>query len=81
MSWQIEPRTIELAFELPRGAFATAVLHELSQMPGTRRSGARIELQSRRSARRASSTYTAPVPPSTGRADTNATTGAMRRSQ
>ena len=29
MSWQIEPRTIELAFELPRGAFATAVLHEL----------------------------------------------------
>jgi len=29
MSWRVEPCTIELAFELPRGAFATAVLHEL----------------------------------------------------
>jgi tRNA pseudouridine13 synthase len=27
--WQLERDTIELVFELPRGAFATAVLHEL----------------------------------------------------
>ena len=29
LSWRIEPGTVELEFELPRGAFATAVLHEL----------------------------------------------------
>jgi tRNA pseudouridine13 synthase len=29
MVWQLEPAEIELAFELPRGAFATAVLYEL----------------------------------------------------
>ena len=29
LTWQLDPGTIELVFELPRGAFATAVLHEL----------------------------------------------------
>jgi len=29
LTWQLERGTIELGFELPRGAFATAVLHEL----------------------------------------------------
>jgi tRNA pseudouridine13 synthase len=29
LSWELRPGEIELAFELPRGAFATAVLHEL----------------------------------------------------
>jgi tRNA pseudouridine13 synthase len=29
LAWRIEPRVVELDFELPRGAFATAVLHEL----------------------------------------------------
>jgi tRNA pseudouridine13 synthase len=29
LAWQLRPGEIELVFELPRGAFATAVLHEL----------------------------------------------------
>jgi tRNA pseudouridine13 synthase len=29
LTWQLDPGTIDLVFELPRGAFATAVLHEL----------------------------------------------------
>jgi len=29
LAWRLEPPTFELEFELPRGAFATAVLHEL----------------------------------------------------
>jgi tRNA(Glu) U13 pseudouridine synthase TruD len=29
LAWRVEGATIELTFELPRGSFATAMLHEL----------------------------------------------------
>jgi tRNA pseudouridine13 synthase len=61
LAWRVDGAVLELSFALPAGAYATAVLREALDVEpdgGTPRPGAQ-----------ASSTYTAPVPPSTGRAE------------
>jgi tRNA pseudouridine13 synthase len=59
---QAEERAVRLSFYLTRGGFATSVLRELIEP-----AGADVPSEPQLAA---SNTYTAPVPPSTGRAET-----------
>ena len=66
-----EPEAAVLHFRLGRGSFATAVLRELIEPPDG--------WPTRRNQGPSRSAYTAPVPPSTWRADTYASTAPLRR--